>query len=207
MTLSSPHPLPLALTGPGAFNVIPNAVTLQGTLRALTDETFDLLHTRIKEVASLTAAAHGCSTTFSWSPVPYPPTVNHPDMAELVRHVSSALTASPHFPNSTFTWLPSPSMPAEDFSFYGKVTQAAFTFLGLGDEGKGSTVNLHNPRFMMNEEVMPLGAALHASLALEALGWLQREGGQGGGGGGAVEGVRGGACVDGEGGASRSCAA
>ncbi len=35
-----------------------------------------------------TAAAHGCNITgLEWSEVPYPPTVNHPVMADLVRLV------------------------------------------------------------------------------------------------------------------------
>jgi metal-dependent amidase/aminoacylase/carboxypeptidase family protein len=66
-------------------------------------------------------------------------------------------------------WLEEPYMPAEDFSFYGRVAKAGFIILGTGDERLGTSVGLHRPGFTMNEEVMPIGAALHAALALEFL--------------------------------------
>jgi IAA-amino acid hydrolase len=59
-------------------------------------------------------------------------------------------------------------------------------FLGIRNEALGSVHNLHSPDFKLDEAVLPLGAALHASLAAS---YLQRraegfdaEGGGGGGG-------------------------
>ena len=45
----------------------------------------------------------------------------------------------------------------------------AFTFLGIRDEEAGSVHGLHTARFQMDEAVMPIGAALHATVALDAL--------------------------------------
>ena len=45
----------------------------------------------------------------------------------------------------------------------------AFTFLGIRNEEAGSVHGLHTPRFQMDEAQMPLGAALHATVALDAL--------------------------------------
>ena len=45
----------------------------------------------------------------------------------------------------------------------------AFTFLGIRNEELGSVHGLHTARFQMDEAVMPLGAALHATVALDAL--------------------------------------
>lgn len=45
----------------------------------------------------------------------------------------------------------------------------AFTFLGIRNEDVGSVHGLHTPRFQMDEAQMPLGAALHATVALDAL--------------------------------------
>lgn len=70
--------------GEGATNVIPDAVTLAGTIRALTVAASDALRRRVGEVAAATAAAHGCSAELHWDARPYPPTVNDPGLAALV---------------------------------------------------------------------------------------------------------------------------
>lgn len=41
-----------------------------------------------------------------------------------------------------------------------------FTFLGINNETAGSVHGLHTAQFTMDESQMPLGAALHASVAL-----------------------------------------
>ncbi|KAG2448129.1 hypothetical protein HYH02_006714 [Chlamydomonas schloesseri] len=173
-------------TGPGAANVIPEAVELQGTVRALTLATFDRLHRRLEEVAAGVAAAYGCSiSNVSWSAVPYPPTVNEARMADLVLDVAGELVgveaaveaaaagaaADSGGDGSRRVRVIEPSLAAEDFSFYGDVVpQTAFTFLGIGDAAKGTDAGLHTPRFQVDEEQMPLGAALHAAVAVR---WLQ----------------------------------
>lgn len=48
-------------------------------------------------------------------------------------------------------------------------------FIGIRNETVGSVHNLHSPNFKLDEGVLPLGAALHASLAMSYL-EKQREG-------------------------------
>jgi len=66
-------------------------------------------------------------------------------------------------------------MPAEDFGFFGRAVPASFMFIGMRNESVGSVHNLHNPLFVLDEGVLPLGAALHASLALR---YLEQHSGQ-----------------------------
>lgn len=54
---------------------------------------------------------------------------------------------------------------------------SAFVFLGIDNPSAGTDASLHNPHFQMDEAQMPLGAALHASLAVE---WLKRKAAAGG---------------------------
>ena len=54
-----------------------------------------------------------------------------------------------------------PSMGAEDFSFMLQSKPGAYLRLGQGGEGSSF---LHNARYDFNDDVLPLGAALHASL-------------------------------------------
>lgn len=65
----------------------------------------------------------------------------------------------------------SPVMGAEDFSFFSEVVpEAYYYFLGMRDETKGRIYPPHSPYFVLNEDVLPYGAALHASLAMKYLG-------------------------------------
>jgi len=72
-------------------------------------------------------------------------------------------------PVAPYVELEEPSMAAEDFSFYTSATPSAFAFLGIGDEALGTTASLHNPAFRVDERVLPLGAAVHAGMAIGML--------------------------------------
>jgi len=58
-----------------------------------------------------------------------------------------------------------PSMGAEDFSFMLQTRPGAYLRLGQGGEGG---CFLHSSRYDFNDEVLPLGAALFATLAERA---------------------------------------
>lgn len=62
-----------------------------------------------------------------------------------------------------------PVMPGEDFAFFGRKVPATMMFIGIRNETVGSVHNLHSPNFKLDESVLPLGAAVHASLAMAYL--------------------------------------
>jgi metal-dependent amidase/aminoacylase/carboxypeptidase family protein len=62
-----------------------------------------------------------------------------------------------------------PSMGAEDFSFMLQVKPGAYLRIGQGVEGGVGSCFLHNSRYDFNDEILPLGAALHASLVEQAM--------------------------------------
>lgn len=74
-------------------------------------------------------------------------------------------------------------MPGEDFAFFGRKVPSTMMFIGIRNESLGSVHNLHSPNFKLDEGVLPLGAALHASLAMSYL----QEGSFGGSTGGVLE--------------------
>lgn len=98
----------------------------------------------------------------------YPPTTNDDRLYEHVKKVSMDLLGE-----SNFRVVP-PVMGAEDFSFYSEVVPAAFFYIGIRNETLGSTHTGHSPHFMIDEDVLPLGAATHAAIAeryLNEHGW------------------------------------
>ena len=64
-------------------------------------------------------------------------------------------------------------MAAEDFSYYSAAFPSAFAFLGTGNHTLGTDVGVHNPKFRLDESVLPLGAAMHVALATGHPGMLK----------------------------------
>ena len=62
-----------------------------------------------------------------------------------------------------------PSMGAEDFSFMLQVKPGAYMRIGQGVEHGVGSCFLHNTRYDFNDDILPLGAALHAGLVEQSM--------------------------------------
>ena len=69
-----------------------------------------------------------------------------------------------------------PTMGSEDFAFYQEVLPGYFFTLGLKKDTDENVASLHSPFFTLNEDALPYGAALHASLATSYLLKYQQDG-------------------------------
>ncbi|CAM8980809.1 unnamed protein product [Rhodiola kirilowii] len=154
------------IEGGQAFNVIPDTVQFGGTYRSMTTEGRIQLQRRIREVIENQAAVHRCSATLDFleeTHTPYPATVNDDGMYEHVKRIGQALLGEPYVAYSPMT------MGAEDFSFYSQKIPAAFFFIGTDNETQKTSYPWHSPYFAIDEEVLPIGAALHAAVAISYL--------------------------------------
>ena len=61
------------------------------------------------------------------------------------------------------------NLGGEDYAFFGHHMPTAYIAIGSGNEAKGAVHGLHSPHYMMDEDVLPIGAAYHAALATEFL--------------------------------------
>ncbi|KAK7255543.1 hypothetical protein RIF29_28956 [Crotalaria pallida] len=158
--------------GGGAFNVIPDSVTIGGTFRAFSKDSFKKLKQRIEEVITGQAAVHRCNAVVNFQnemkPF-YPPTVNSDDLHEHFRKVAGNLLGFNKVNEMR------PMMGAEDFSFYQEVIPGYFFFLGMENVSHERLNSLHSPYFKVNEDVLPYGAALHATLAASYLQKYQQD--------------------------------
>lgn len=147
-----------------ATNVIPESVTMQGTVRTFTTDTLDLIETRMRELTQHVCAGFGASAEFEFQRN-YPATVNHAAEAEFARRVMEEVVGPEHV--QTFE----PTMGAEDFSFYLQDKPGAYFVIGNGDGthregGHGlGPCTLHNPSYDFNDDLIPLGATLWVHLA------------------------------------------
>jgi DNA invertase Pin-like site-specific DNA recombinase len=58
-------------------------------------------------------------------------------------------------------------MGAEDFSFYGHHCAASFFRLGTGNDKKGTTIPVHNPKFDIDEDALVIGSSAMAEMAMD----------------------------------------
>jgi amidohydrolase len=139
----------------GAFSVVPSKATLVGTVRSFSAEVRDLVEKRLHEVCSGVALGLGASAHVNYERI-YPATINTEAQARFAADVAQRLVGHEHVNRHM-----DPSMGAEDFSFMLQVKPGAYLRLGQGGEG---SCFLHNTRYDFNDDVLPLGAALHAGL-------------------------------------------
>ncbi len=153
-----------------ATNVVPDFVTVQGTVRTFTTEVLDLIEERMRAVAQHTCAAFAAECDFEFSRN-YPPTINHPHETDFVRQVMTELVGA----NNVLEF--EPTMGAEDFSYYLQAIPGAYFLIGNGDgahreggHGLGPCM-LHNPSYDFNDQLIPLGANLWVNLVQK---WLAK---------------------------------
>ena len=145
----------------GAFNVIPEAVHLVGTVRSFRPETRDLAEQKVKLIVSKTAEALGARAEIEYVRG-YPATVNSVREAEFAQRVGGRV-----FGEGNVITDYDPVMGGEDFSYMLLERPGAYVFLGQG--GGPHNCFLHNPNYDFNDEVIPLGAGYLAALVEDAL--------------------------------------
>ncbi len=147
----------------GAMSVIPDTATLVGTVRTFSPKVQDFVERRLNELCQSVAMAFGATAQVTYVRS-YPATVNTPREAHFVADVAQALLGKDHVVRDL-----EPSMGSEDFSHMLMVKPGAYLRLGQGEENGVGSCFLHNSRYDFNDDVLPLGAALHASIVEHAL--------------------------------------
>jgi metal-dependent amidase/aminoacylase/carboxypeptidase family protein len=125
--------------------------TFSATVQALVERRLDAL-------CSAIAQGFGATAKLTYTRM-YPATINTAPEAQLAGDVAEGLVGAANVVRDL-----EPSMGAEDFSFMLRVKPGAYLRLGQGSDNGLGSCHLHNSTYDFNDEVLPLGAALHASL-------------------------------------------
>jgi hippurate hydrolase len=145
----------------GAMSVIPDKATLVGTVRTFNPEVQDLVERRLHELCNAIALGFGATASVKYERI-YPATINSSAEAVFAGDVAEQLVGADQVIRNL-----DPSMGAEDFSFMLKAKPGAYLRIGQGTGPSGCY--LHNSRYDFNDEILPLGSALHAGLVEQAL--------------------------------------
>jgi amidohydrolase len=143
--------------GGDTWNVIPDLVTLRGTVRTFRKAVQDLVDTNMRRIVANIAGAMGCTGEVDYQRR-YPATVNSPRETEIAA-AAAMRVAGENNVNMNAT----PCMGGEDFSFMLQKRPGCYIWAGNGPSDGGRV--LHNPRYDFNDDLLPIGATYWVRLA------------------------------------------
>jgi amidohydrolase len=146
-----------------AMSVIPGTARLVGTVRTYSEAMQKLIEQRLKQLCTAVAQGFGATAQVKYEHI-YPATVNTVPEAHFAADTASTVVGDDKvWRNMT------PSMGGEDFSFMLQVKPGAYMRIGQGLPHGPGPYPLHNSRYDFNDDILPLGAALHAALVERAM--------------------------------------
>ncbi len=141
-------------------NIICDEVELLATLRTLNEKTRNYTKQRICEIIENTCHANEAKFSIDIEKG-YDSLVNDNEMVDLVYKNACEL-----FSKENVTIRKIPSLGAEDFSFFLKHAKGAFFNLGCANFEKGYTAKAHTSEFIVDQEALKYGVALHIANVL-----------------------------------------
>ncbi len=151
-----------AIHGGEAFNVIPDAVELLGTIRTFDPALRASMPERITRIACGIAEAMRCRAEVAVTHG-NPAVINDPKVAELARRAAARVVGEPQVIE------PVPTMGGEDMAVYFEKAPGCFVFVGSANPAKGLDHDHHNPRFDFDEDALAIGCEFLVQAAEEAL--------------------------------------
>lgn len=143
------------INGGNTWNVIPDKVELEGTVRSMEKDDRIFIERRMREIAEHTAAAYGANAELLWYPGP-PATVNEKAWSAFAQKVAE---------ERGFEVVPQRnSTGGEDFAFYLEKIPGCFINVGTGVGYPN-----HHPKFYADEAALTPAAEYLEKLLVEAL--------------------------------------
>lgn len=151
-----------AARGGNKHNIIPDEMTLEGTIRSDNLANRDKLRGLVTDISAATAKAHGCHCTVEIIKG-YVPLINDKKATEIVADALRAACG-----DDAVITLPTPTMGAEDFAYY--LQKAPGTFINLGVKNPGDERNaIHTAQFFPDESALAWGILAEVTSALAFL--------------------------------------
>jgi amidohydrolase len=153
-------------TGGNRFNIVPETVELEGTVRAFNESVRKDIHDRIRAIATSYAQAAGATADVEIGlGTKYPVTVNDPALTERMLPTLRRVAGADNVRVGPLVGT------AEDFSYFQQKVPGMFVFLGVTprDQDYTKVAQNHSPLFFADESALPVGVKLMTNLALDYL--------------------------------------
>ena len=147
-----------------AQNVIADTARMRGTVRYFNPQFEGFFPARMEAIIKGLCEAQGASYEFDYCRL-YPPVINDPNMAALVRSVAINVLETPAgiVPECH-------TMGGEDMSFFLQEVPGCYFFLGSANAAKGLNYPHHHPCFDFDESVLSMGVELFVRCVEKFLG-------------------------------------
>ncbi|NMA94077.1 MAG: amidohydrolase [Clostridiales bacterium] len=157
---------PLVLTigtihGGSRFNIIPNEVKMEGTVR--TFEAGTAVEEIMRRIVENTAAAFGTTAEFHFEMITPPVIHDSEKMVLLAKNAAEKLYGKQSVCDMQ------PLMGSEDFAYYLQKVPGVFGIIGINDVAKGYIYSNHHEKFDFEESAVVRGCAIMAQFAVDYL--------------------------------------
>ncbi len=149
--------------GGEAFNVIPPAVEMTGTIRTFEPVVRSKVLERFEQTVRAVTEGLGCRAEVEVKRLT-PAVINDNGIARRVQETARAL-----FPQETLDTRNYITMGSEDMAYILEKVPGCFIFIGSANPAKGLDAAHHHPKFNIDEAALPRGAALLAASAAALL--------------------------------------
>jgi metal-dependent amidase/aminoacylase/carboxypeptidase family protein len=153
------------ISGGIRFNIIPDSVILEGTIRTFDPGMQDDIKMRLRRTAESIAQSAGATARVVLHGDGNHVTYNDPALMARMAPTLARVAGERN------TRIAVPTTTAEDFSYYQKVVPGIFYFLGVTpkDRDPATAPKNHSPKFFVDEAALPLGVRSLAHLAVDYL--------------------------------------
>jgi amidohydrolase len=150
------------ISGEGRTNIIPDKVSLEGTVRTYDESWRKSIHEKITQMASSIASGMGgsCEVRIAHG---YPYLDNDVLLTTSVREWCVDYLGEKNVVDLDAR------MTSEDFSYFANEVPSCFYRLGIRNEEKGIVSNLHTSKFDVDEQSLETGMGMMAWIAINRL--------------------------------------
>ncbi|TCU75511.1 amidohydrolase [Tissierella praeacuta] len=151
------------INGGFAYNIIPDSVELEGTVRAVDQKVRENIAKRIEDFAK--GISETMRGTYEYEYVfGYPPLVNDKEFTK-----DFIESAKKIIPEEDIVEMKKPAMGGEDMAYFLNEVPGTFFFMSTPRAVNGEYYPHHNSKFDINEEILWKGAALLIQGAMDYL--------------------------------------
>lgn len=147
--------------GKGTFNVIKDAVVLEGDVRTMSDESRAIVEQQVRQFAEGLEASFKVTSELEYNN-DYPVLYNDPETTGLVKEALEAAEIAEVLETA-------PQPPSEDFAYYLKEVPGTFFYVGAMP-ADGNWFPHHHPKFDINEDSLLISAKAMAAVVAKFCG-------------------------------------
>lgn len=140
-----------------SWNVIPEKVTLRGSVRTMCPDVQTIIKERFIELTQQISGAYACDCNINYRHI-IPVLINNSEETAFLAEVATEVVGANHVVTAGAPTV----MGSDDFAFMSLKRPGCYFLLGNGD-GEGSCL-VHEPTYDFNDNILPIGASIFARI-------------------------------------------